>query len=85
MYASMNSLEMEAILGTEDKQEPLSVAEEQKKLLEKLNLDGLSNWTPQDAAAAWDLVLAFHDIFTLEGSELGCTSMVKHEIHITDS
>ena len=34
---------------------------------------------------ARDLVLAFHDIFALEGSELGCTSMVKHDIHITDS
>ena len=43
-------------------------------------MDGLSNWT-----CAQDLVLAFHDIFTLEGSELGCTSVVEHEIHITDS
>ena len=34
---------------------------------------------------AWDLVLAFHDIFALERSELGCTSMVEHEICITDS
>ena len=76
---------MEAILGMEDKQEPLSVAEQQKKLLEKLNLDGLSNWTPQNATVAWDLVLAFHDIFTFERSELGCTSMAEHEIRITDS
>ena len=34
---------------------------------------------------AWDLVLAFHDIFALEGSELGCTSVVEHEICITNS
>ena len=40
-----------------------------EKLLEKLNLDGLSNWTPQNAAAAKELVLAFHDIFTLDGNE----------------
>ena len=73
------------VLGMEDKWEPLSVAEQQKKLLEKLNLDGLSNWTPWNAMAAWDLMLAFHDIFTLEGSELGCTNAVKHEIRITDS
>ena len=63
----------------------MSVAEWQEKLLEKLNLDGISNWTPQNAAAAQDLVLAFHDIFALEGNELGCTSAVEHEIHITDS
>ena len=40
------SPEMEAILGAEAEQEPMSVAEQQEKLLEKLNLDGLSNWTP---------------------------------------
>ena len=57
----------------------------QEKLLEKLNLDGLSNLTPWNAAAAWDLVLAFHDIFVLEGNELGCTSAIEHEICITDS
>ena len=79
------SPEMEAVLGMEHKWEPLSVVEQQKKILEKLNLDGLSNWNPQNAMVAWDLVLAFHDIFTLEGSELGCTSMVEHEIHITNS
>ena len=79
------SLKWEAVLGMEDKREPLSVAERQTKLLQKLNLDGLSNWTLQNATGAQDLVLAFHDIFTLEGSKLGCTSAVKHEIHITDS
>ena len=56
-----------------------------EKLLEKMNLDGLSNWTPQNATWAWYLVLAFHDIFALEGSELGCTSMVEHESHINNS
>ena len=45
-------MEWEASLGMEDKQEPLSVVERQTKLLEKLNLDGLSNWTPQNAAVA---------------------------------
>ena len=37
------SLEMEAILGAEAEHEPMSVAEQQEKLLEKLNLDGLRN------------------------------------------
>ena len=77
--------EMEAALGAEAVQEPMSVTTWQEKLLEKLNLDGLSNWTPQNAAAARDLILAFHDIFMLEGNELGCTSAVEHEICITNS
>ena len=46
------SLEMEAVLGAENRWPPLLVAEHQKKLLEKLNIDGLSNWTPRNAVAA---------------------------------
>ena len=42
---------MEAASGTEPAHEPMMVAVQQKKLLEKLNLDGLSNWTPGNAAA----------------------------------
>ena len=40
------SSEMDAVLGAEAEQEPMSVAKWQEKLLERLNLDGLSNWTP---------------------------------------
>ena len=68
------SPETEAVLGAEDRRQPLSVAEQQGRLLEKLDLDCLSNWTPQNALAAQDLVLAFHDVFVLDGNELGCTS-----------
>ena len=79
------SLEMEAALGMEDRHPSLSVAERQGKLLEKLNLDGLSNWTPWNAAVARELVLTFHDVFALDANELGCTSAVEHEIRITNS
>ena len=30
-------------------------------------------------------MLAFHDAFALDGNKLGCTSVVEHEIQITDS
>ena len=30
-------------------------------------------------------MLSFHDVFTLDGNELGCTSVVEHEIRITNS
>ena len=79
------SSEIKATLGAEAMWKPMSVATWQEKLLEKLNLDGLSNWTPWNAVTAWDLILAFHDIFALEGNEFGCTSAIKHEIRITDS
>ena len=76
------SPEMEAMLGMESRPEPLSVAVRQEKLLEKLDLDGLAHWSPENAVAARELVLAYHDVFTLESNELGCTSAIEHKIHI---
>ena len=79
------SPKMEVILGAETVHEPMSVTMWQEKLLEKLNLDGLSNWTPRNVAATRELILAFHDIFVLDGNELGCMSAIEHEIPINNS
>ena len=76
------SPEMEATLGQEPRPEPLLVVVRQEKLLEKLNLDGLAHWSPENAVAVRKLVLAYHDVFTLESNELGCTSAIEHEMHI---
>ena len=63
----------------------MSVAARQEKLLEKLNLDGLAHWSPGNAVAARELVLAYHDVFALEGNELGCTSAIEYEICVENS
>ena len=76
------SPEMEATLGAKSRPEPLSVVARQEKLLEKLNLHGLANWSPGNVAAVRELVLAYHDVFALESNELGCTSAIEHEIRI---
>ena len=76
------SPEMGAALGVETPPKPLSVAVRQEKLLEKLNLDGLAHWSPENSVAARELVLAYPDVFMLESNELGCTSAIEHEIHI---
>ena len=62
------SPEMEAALGAESRPEPLLVAVRQEKLLEELNLDGLAHWSPENAVAARELVLAYHDVFALESN-----------------
>ena len=62
--------------------EPLSVGARQEKLLEKLNLDGLARWSSENAVAVREPVLAYHDVFTLESNELGCTSTIEHKIRI---
>ena len=58
------------------------MAVRQEKLLEKLNLDGLANWSQENAAVARELVLAYYNVLALESNELGCTSAIKHEICI---
>ena len=60
----------------------MSVAVRQERLLEKLNLDGLAHWSPENVVAARELVLAYHDVFVLGSNELGCTSAIEHEIQI---
>ena len=62
----------------------MTVQEWQDKLLEKLNLDGLSQWTPRNAAIARELLLSYHDAFVLEPDKLGCMSTIEHEIHLSD-
>ena len=76
------SPEIEAALGEESRPEPLSVAVRQEKLLEKLNLDRLAHWSPENVVAVRELVLAYHDVFALESNELGCTIAIEHEIRI---
>ena len=76
---------MEAALGMEVKPEPMSVMARQEKLLGKLNLDRLAHWSLRNAVVARELVLAYHDVFTLESNELDCTSAIEHEIHIDNS
>ena len=78
-------MEMEATLGAESQPKPMSVAARQEKMLEKLNLDRLVNWSPENVAVVRELVLAYHAVFALESNELGSTSAIKHEIHIKNS
>ena len=55
-----------------------------RKTMEKLNLNGLSEWSPHNTATARELLFSHHDIFALEPNELGCTSVMEHEIRIND-
>ena len=87
VFAMLAPLEEAPSKQEEDVQTPkecMMVQERQDKLLEKLNLDGLSEWTPRNATIAMELLLSYHDAFALEPDELGCTSAIKHEIRLTD-
>ena len=81
---SMPAFALGKVAALEAIAEPLSVAEWQVKLLQKLDLGGLRNWAPRNTEAAKQLVLSYH-VFALDKNELGCTSTVELEIRIIDS
>ena len=79
------SPEREATIGAKAQWETMSLSRRQVKLLEKLNLDGLSNWSPKQCGHSQGTHPGLHDIFALDNNESGCTSTTKHEICINDS
>ena len=62
----------------------LSVEECKKKLMATLDLSGLDQWPKEKAKWAHELLMKYHDIFSLDDNELGCASQVKHNIKVTD-
>ena len=62
----------------------LSEEERQKALMEKLYLSGLAGWTENLATKAKNLLMEYHNLFTLEKSEIGQTKTVKHTIMLKD-
>ena len=53
-------------------------------MLKELNLEALNEWPEELAQCAQDLMKEYHDIFSLDKNELGCTNTVKHKIKIDD-
>ena len=54
------------------------------KLFNELDLGGLDSWTPELADAAQQLLAKYHDVFSLDPAELGCTHSTEHIIKVTD-
>ena len=62
----------------------LTMKQRQEKLFEELDLSGLESWPPELAASAQSLLAKYHDVFSLEPSELGCTHSTEHVMKVTD-
>ena len=54
------------------------------KLFDELDLSGLDSWAPKMADKACQLLAEYHDIFSLDQAELGCTHSTEHAIKVTD-
>ena len=53
---------------------------ETERLFEKLDLSSLESWSPGLADSAHSLLTEYHDLFSLEPCELGCTYSTEHVI-----
>ena len=54
------------------------------KLLNKLDLSNISDWTKNNQESARDLIAEYQHLFALNDLELGKTSLVKHKIKLSD-
>ena len=54
------------------------------KLFDELDLSGLDTWAPELADEAHQVLAEYHDVFSLDPAELGCTHSTKHTIKVTD-
>ena len=62
----------------------LMVRQRYGKLFDELDLSGLNSWAPELADAACQLLAKYHDVFSLDPVELGCTHSTEHTIKVTD-
>ena len=56
----------------------LTVKQRQEKLFEELDLRGLESWPLELGASTQSFLAEYHNVFSLEPSELGCTHSTKH-------
>ena len=62
----------------------LTIRQRHGKLFDELDLSGLDSWAPKMADKAHQLLVEYHDVFSLDQAELGCTHLTKHAIKVTD-
>ena len=68
-----------------DSQAPkLMTRQRHGRLFDELDLNSLDSWAPKLADKACQLLAEYHDIFSLDPAELGCTHSTKHSIKVTD-
>ena len=62
----------------------LTIRQRHGKLFDELDLSGLDSWAPKLADAACWLLAKYHDVFSLDPAELGCTHSMEHMIKVMD-
>ena len=80
--------EVQLLEGADEPQDShtprLTIRQRHGKLFDELDLSGLDSWAPELADAAHQLLAEYHDVFSLDPAELGCTHSTEHMIKVTD-
>ena len=68
-----------------DPQTPkLMIRQRHGRLFDELDLSGLDLWAPELVDKACRLLAKYHNVFSLDLAELGCTHSTEHTIKVTD-
>ena len=59
--------------------------ENQKELLDNIDLTGVEEWSQNEQKEAWELLIEYGGNFAMSDMDLGKTSLVKHSIRLTDN
>ena len=62
----------------------LMIRQRRGKLFDELDLSGLDQWALEMVDKACQLLAKYHDLFSLDPAELGCTHSTEHTIKVTD-
>ena len=81
-------MEVQLQEGADEPQDPhtpkLTVMQRHGKLFNELDLSGLDTWLLRLADATHQLLAKYHNVFSLDSAELGCTDSMEHMTKVTD-
>ena len=60
----------------------LTIWQRHGKLFDELDLSGLDSWAPELIDAVCQLLAKYHNVFSLDAVELGCTHSAEHTIKV---
>ena len=78
------SLPMEDDMCSDLRTPKLTIRQRRGKLFDELDLSGLDLWAQDLVDEACQLLAEYHDVFSLDPVELGCTHSTEHTIKVTD-
>ena len=78
------SLQVQDEMCSDPQTPKLTIRQRHGKLFDELDLSSLDLWALKLADKACWLLAKYHDIFSLDPVELGCTNSTEHTIKVTD-